>query len=317
MADAAQFIWLNGRIVPWAEACVHVYSPAMKYGVGVFEGLRAYWNGAEQQLYLFRLQEHLERLAFSMRVMRFDDPPAEAVLRDAVIETLRANKFRQGVHIRLSVYLDGDGEQAATGPCGTYCAAVPRNEDARVEKGVTAGVVSWRRPEDSAMPMRVKAHANYHNGRLATLEAKGNGHGSAIILNSRGKVAEGPGMCLFMIRGGQVVTPSVTSDILESITRETVIRLLREELGATVVERDVDRTELYAADEAFYCGTAWEVTPITAIDRLAVGNGAPGAMTRRLQALFFAIARGESGLHAAWRTPVFDVGDGRARAAAE
>jgi branched-chain amino acid aminotransferase len=302
-----QFIWLNGRIVPWAEASVHVFSPAVKYGVGVFEGIRGYWNERANEMFVFRLEEHLKRLAFSSKVMRFDTPPPAGTLRQAVLETLHANAFREGVHIRLSLYLDGDGEQAATGPVSATCVALPRPNSAAVQQGVTAGVVSWRRPEDAAMPMRVKAHANYHNGRLATLEAKANGFGAALILNNRGKVAEGPGMCLFLIRDGQAITPSVTSDILESITRDAVIRLLTDELGVPVVERDVDRSELYAADEAFFCGTAWEVTPVTAFDRLAVGDGAPGAVTRRLQDLFFAITSGESNRFAEWRTPVFSA----------
>lgn len=304
MADP-KFIWLNGALVPFDQARIHVLSPAVKYGVGVFEGIRGYWNDAAGEMFVFRLDEHLDRLAYSIRVMRFDDPPAKASLREAVLQTLRGNELRQGVHIRLSVFLDGDGEQGATGPVGVYCAALPRPDDGRLEKGVTAGVASWRRPEDAAMPMRVKAHANYHNGRLATLEAKANGFGAAIIMNARGKVAEGPGMCLFLIRDGVAITPSVTSDILESITRDAVMRLLRDDLGVPVIERDVDRSELYAAEEAFFCGTAWEVTPLTAVDRLAVGSGAPGALTRRLQQRFFAIARGEVNAYPAWRTAVY------------
>ena len=304
MAES-EFIWLDGKIVPWAEARVHVYSPVVKYGAGVFEGLRGYWNERANEMYVFRLEEHLDRLDYSMRVMRFDAPPTRAVLRDAVLQTLRANKFRSGVHIRLAVYLEGAGELNATGPVGAYCAAQPRTDSVRITEGITAGVASWRRPEDATTPMRVKANANYHNSRLATLEARANGFGAPILLNARGKVSEGPAMCLFMIRDGVVVTPSVTSDILESITRDTVIRLLQDELSVPVVERDVDRSELYAAQELFFCGTAWEVTPIVAVDRLEVGNGKPGDITRRLQDLYFAIARGESNAHAAWRTAVF------------
>lgn len=307
MADP-RFVWTNGRIVPWAEATVHVYSPAVKYGVGVFEGLRGYWNERAGELYVLRMEEHLDRLAYSTRVMRFDSPPARETMRDAVLQTLRANEFRQNVHIRLSVYLEGTGELGATGPVGAYCTAVPRSDSKRVSEGITAGVASWRRPEDAAMPMRVKAHANYHNSRLATLEAEANGFGAAVVLNARGKVSEGPGMCLFLIRDGVAITPSITSDILESITRDAAIRLLRDELSVPVVERDVDRSELYAAGEVFFCGTAWEVTPVTAVDRLAVGDGRPGSITRRLQELYFAIARGDSNAYAAWRTPVFASG---------
>jgi branched-chain amino acid aminotransferase len=305
MAASPEFAWQNGRIVPWAEAQVHVFSPAVKYGVGVFEGIRGYWNPRANEMFVFRLKEHLDRLAFSMRVMRFDDPPSFQVLEEATLATLRANAFRQNVHIRLSVYLDGEGEQGATGPVGVSCTAVAREEPKRLKEGVTAGVVSWRRPEDASMPMRVKAHANYHNGRLATLEARANGFGAAVILNARGKVAEAPGACLFLIKDGVAITPSVTSDILESITRATLMQLLADELGVKVVERDVDRSELYAAEEAFFCGTGWEITPVTAFDRLAVGSGTVGPITARLRQAYFAIVQGDSNAHADWRTPVF------------
>lgn len=306
------FAWFDGRLVPWSEAKIHVYSPAVKYGAGVFEGLRGYWNEAEGEMYVFRLAAHLDRMLYGLKVMRFDCSPDRAWLAEAVLETVRANGFREGVHIRLTALLDGIGEMAATGPVVFACTATVRPPTRALTEGISAGVVSWRRPEDSAIPMRVKANANYHNGRLATQEAKAEGYGAAILLNDRGKVAEGPGMCLFIIRNGVAITPAVTSGILESITRDTVIRLLREEMGVRVEERELDRSELYAAEEAFFCGTAWEVTPITAIDRLAVGAGVPGALTKRLQTLYFAIARGESALHPEWRTPVYGVRAARA-----
>ena len=304
MAASPEFAWQNGRIVPWAEAQVHVFSPAVKYGVGVFEGIRGYWNPRANEMFVFRLKEHLDRLAFSMRVMRFDDPPSFQVLEEATLATLRANAFRQNVHIRLSVYLDGEGEQGATGPVGVSCTAVAREEPKRLKEGVTAGVVSWRRPEDASMPMRVKAHANYHNGRLATLEARANGFGAAVILNARGKVAEAPGACLFLIKDGVAITPSVTSDILESITRETVIELARE-AGLAVHERTIDRHEVYAADEAFWCGSGYEIQPILSIDRLALGQGTPGGITRSLQKAYFDAVEGRTEAHSTWRTSVW------------
>ena len=254
----------------------------------------------------------VERLAFGIKVMRFDVTPDLGQLERAVIEVVRANEFRDGVHIRLSALLDGDGEMASVGPIAFTCTANTRPPTKALTEGLAAGVVSWRRPEDAALPMRVKANSNYQNGRMAVHEAKANGYGAAILLNNIGKVAEGPGMCLFMIRGGVAVTPSITSGILESITRDAVIRLLREELGLAVEERDVDRSELYAADEAFFCGTAWEVTPITSVDRLPVGDGKVGALTRRLQALYFAVVKGESALHPEWRTPVYGAASARA-----
>lgn len=313
MADThPRFAWFNGRLVPWDEARIHVYSPAVKYGTGVFEGLRGYWNEAEREMYVFRLREHLERLAFGIKVMRFDVVPDLTVLEQGVLEVVRANGFRDGVHIRLSALLDGDGEMHAVGPVTFTCTANTRPPTKALTEGLAAGVVSWRRPEDAAMPMRVKANANYQNGRLAVHEAKANGYGAGILLNGTGKVAEGPGMCLFMVRDGVAITPTITSGILESITRDAVIRLLREELGVVVQEREVDRSELYAADEAFFCGTAWEVTPITSVDRLAVGDGTVGALTRRLQSLYFAVAKGESALYPEWRTPVYAAASARA-----
>lgn len=309
-----EFAWFNGRIVPWDEARVHVFSPVVKYGTGIFEGLRGYWNEEERELHVFRLREHLDRLVFGLKVMRFDAGPGRAEMERAVLEVLRANRFEAPAHIRLSVFLEGDGEMSATGPVGMACTAVHRPPAKAIVDGISAGVVSWRRPEDSSQPMRVKANANYQNGRFAVQEARANGYGAAMLLNSRGKLAEGPGMCVFLVRDGVAVTPSITSDILESITRDSVITLLREDLGVRVEEREVDRTELYAADEVFFCGTAWEVTPVVSVDRLAVGDGAVGAVTRRLQERYFAVARGTVAARASWRTPVYGASRG-ARAA--
>jgi len=159
--------------------------------------------------------------------------------------------------------------------------------------------------------MRVKCNANYNNGRLASMQAQADGYDTAIFLNSRGKVSEGPGMCFFIMRDGKAITPSTSNDILESITRTTVLQLL-EELGVPTVERDVDRSEIVAADEAFFCGTAWEVTPVTMIDRLTVGTGSIGAITKRLQETYFDVCHGFSGAHPEWRMPVYGTAAAKA-----
>ncbi|SFV14865.1 branched-chain amino acid aminotransferase [Bradyrhizobium arachidis] len=158
---------------------------------------------------------------------------------------------------------------------------------------------------DNVMPARIKCNANYHNARLAMMQAQLDGYDIAFLLNSRGKLAEAPAMCVFMVRDGQLVTPSVTNDILESITRQTVIQLAREYLGLDTVERDVDRTELILAQEVFYCGTGAEIIPVTSIDRMVVGNGQPGAITRQLIEMYRAIATGTNTAYESWRTPVF------------
>lgn len=301
----AQYIFMNGEIVPWEQATIHAFSPAAKYGAGVFEGIRGYWNDEQEQLYVFRLDDHLNRLHYSQTMMRFDELIAPQVLSEQVIELLRANAFREHVHIRPSVYVDGHGGSAARGPIGVSIVAVPRGTPERVEKGCSVQVSSWSRISDRAMPARVKANANYQNSRFAAVQATVDGYDTALMINHRGFIAEGPGMCFFMVRDGVPVTPSVTSDILESITRSTVLTLLRDRLGRTPLERDVDRSELYAAEEAFFCGTGWEITPITSIDRLAVGDGEAGTITRELQRVYFDVVHGRVPDYSDWCTPVY------------
>jgi branched-chain amino acid aminotransferase len=303
--EKPKYIFLNDDIVPWEEAKVHVSTAAFKFGTAVFEGLRGYWNEQHRQMYLFQMDAHMKRLEFSQKFMRFDKIFDADYVKSKTIELLRANEFQATVHCMTTVFVDGLGGPTVCGPVGLAITAAERGGPGLVETGCTAQVSSWQRVPDNAMPMRVKCNANYQNGRLAGLQAKADGYDTAILLNSRGKVAEGPGMCFFMMRDGIASTPHTSSDILESITRSTVLELLRE-AGIETQERDIDRSELVAADEAFFCGTAWEVTPITGIDRLEVGTGEVGPQVRALQDRFFAVATGESPDHPDWRTPVFE-----------
>lgn len=299
-----KFVFFNDEIVPFEDAKVHVSTAAFKFGTAVFEGLRGYWNAQHEQMYLFRMDAHMRRLEFSQKFMRFDRVFDGEHVTAKTIELLRANEFRTTVHSMATVFVDGFGGPTVCGPVGLVITAAPRGGPGLVEQGCTAQVSSWQRVPDNAMPMRVKCNANYQNGRLAGLQAKGDGYDTALLLNARGKISEGPGMCFFMIRNGVACTPHTASDILESITRATVLELLRE-AGMEIEERDIDRSELPAAEEAFFCGTAWEVTPIISIDRLPVGSGEPGPVVRSLQERFFSVARGESDDHPEWRTPVY------------
>ena len=188
---------------------------------------------------------------------------------------------------------------------GVYITAVPWPQPQALWDGVSACVSSWRRISDDTVPPRLKAGANYQNSRLAQTEAKVDGYDTAIILNQRGTVAEGPGACLMMVRDGKLATPPVTAGILESITRTTLMHLAARELGMDVVEREIDRTELYVADEVFMCGSGLEVLPITSVDRIAVGNGTRGSLTKRIQDVYFAAARGEMPAYRSWLTPVY------------
>jgi branched-chain amino acid aminotransferase len=175
-------------------------------------------------------------------------------------------------------------------------------EDSR---GLHCGVSSWRRIGDEDMPPRIKAAANYHNSRLAGLEAKQNGYDDAILLDRNGKVTEGPGYTLFLVRDGVVITPSVTSGILEGVTRDTLLALIPEVLSCKVIEREIDRTELYVADEAFFCGSGAEITPIFSIDRRTVGSGTPGPLTKEIRGAYFALVRGKRETHREWLLPVY------------
>ncbi len=299
-------IWMNGKLVPQAEAVLPVNSAAVFYATNVFEGIRAYWNPADEELYGFRLKEHVTRLRESMKMMRFTVPYGDEDLYDAVREVLRGNELREDIHMHLVAYVLGTGLDATT-PTGLYIN--PRRR-ARVapDSGLRCCVSSWLRTADNAIPIRLKCGANYQNGRLATLQAKADGYDGPILVNQRGTVAEGTGATFFMVRKGRLVTPPVTSDILESITRATLIEdLCPSVLGMDVVEREIARTELYVAEEAFFCGSGYEITPIVSIDRFPVGDGSVGPMTRRLLSAYMDVVRGVDKRHPEWRTPVYSA----------
>jgi branched-chain amino acid aminotransferase len=240
--------------------------------------------------------------------MRMTVPYDDATLTAACIELIRRNNYRGSVHFRPVVYF-GEGEAHGFRPdeigTGVFILAFHRPSPPSLTAGIRSCVSTWRRNPDVATPSRVKAAANYHNARLAQVEARLNGFGTPIMLNMAGKVAESPGSCFMMVRDGTVVTPPVTADILESITRETLLRLFRDELGVPVVERDIDRTELYICDEAFFCGSGQEVQPIVSIDHYEVGDGKVGPLTSAIQTLYFDIAKGRHAKYESWLTPVY------------
>jgi branched-chain amino acid aminotransferase len=298
-------VFWNGRIVPSAKAALHVDSPALKYGASVFEGLRAYYNPKTNKQYVLLLEEHSRRLLQSMRLLRLEHEYDLDYIMNAVLETCRANDAASDLHIRQTVYLDGDGAMEATGPVSMSVVATARSRPRGFDQGIACQVSSWMRIADNVMPPRIKCSANYINGRYAMLQAKQDGYDNAVMLNRNGHVAEAPGACLFIVRDGVPTTPGPSADILESITRAKIIELFWEYFDADVVERDVHRTELYACEEAFLCGTAAEITPVVSFDRLPVGEGVPGPITRKLQELMFdGIARGGIEDHADWRTEV-------------
>lgn len=297
-------IWMNGKLVPQAEAVLPVNSAAVFYGTNVFEGLRAYWNAQDEELYCFRLHEHFLRFRESMKLMRFTIPYSDVDLYEAVRAVLRGNEVREDVHMHLVAYVGGTGLDVTT-PSGLYIN--PRRRP-RVKEGtgLRCCVSSWLRTSDNAIPIRLKCGANYQNGRLATLQAKADGYDAPVLLNQHGHVAEGTGATFFMVRRGRLVTPPVSADILESITRTTIIEEIGPDLlGMAVDEREIDRTELYVADEAFFCGSGYEITPIVSIDRFPLGDGNVGAVTQRLARAYMEIVRGVDKRFSEWRTPTY------------
>jgi len=296
-------IWMNGTLTSQAEAVLPVNSAAVFYGTNVFEGLRAYWNPAEEELFCFRLQEHFARIRESMKMNRFTIPYSDADLYEAVRETLRGNQVREDIHMHMVAYVLGTGTDA-TGPTGLYIN--PRRRGRVDAQGLKCCISSWVRTSDNAIPIRLKSGPNYQNGRLATLQAKADGYDAAIFLNSHGHVAEGSGATFMMVRKGKIVTPSLTGDILESITRETLIEdVAPRVLGMEIVEREIDRTEVYVAEEAFFCGSGYEITPITSIDRFPLGDGKVGPITQRLSDAYMALVRGTDKKHPEWRTATY------------
>jgi branched-chain amino acid aminotransferase len=297
-------IMQNGELLAYAQARVHPMALAMTYATSLFEGLRAYRQPKTGSYAIFRLPEHVKRLQAGMKVMRFDRRFSVEEVHDCLSRLIRANEPDDDVYVRLLVYIEALGLMAQTGPVGFTAAASPRERPKYAETGMSLGVSSWTRLADNSSPPRIKATANYHSARLTQLQAKADGYDGALMLTPGGKVSEAPIACFFMVRDGRLITPGVSSNILESVTRDTVITLHEEMTGQAVQQRDVDRSELYFADEAFLCGTGQEIVPVVSIDRLPVGDGKPGPLTRQLQQTYFDTVRGLVPDRHEWLTPV-------------
>ena len=297
-------VTMNGNLMPLNEAKVSITAPGLSYAALVFEGIRAYWNENDKELFVFRLDDHLKRFANSMKILKFEKTPSLDLIKKQIIENIIANNYKEDIYIRLQGYIDDWGEMALRSPVSTSIVSYPRPRSIDFNKGKNFTVSSWQRLDDNASPPRVKASANYLNSRLASIQAKESGYDGAILLTSNGKVSEGPGGCIFLIREGIIITPSVSSGILESITRDSVLKIAKEKKIA-VESRDVDRTELYIADEIFYCGTGQEIMPILSVDKILAGEGKVGDITRLFQKEYTQIVRGENEFFNFWITPIY------------
>jgi len=286
-----QFVWIDGDFVSIRNATIPMSSAGARYGLNVFEGICGYASHDGTDVFIFRLREHVKRLGESARIMQVSCGFPPERMEQAVLETVRRNAVHCDCQARLTIFVTGDGNCATRGPTSLVCIVTPRTPRPFDARGVTAGITSWRRISDDIMPPRVKAGANYLNGRYGLLEAVTNGHDEAIFLTTTGKVAEASSSCLFIVKDGQVVTTPATSSILESITRDTIVQIASAN-GMQVVIREIDRTELYLCDEAFLCGSHYEITPIKRIDGFNIGNLTPGPVTTALWTLYAGVIRG-------------------------
>ena len=302
----SNLVWIRKRTVPENEAVVNVLSPTSQFGLNVFEGIRCYWNKDEKNLYVFRLDDHLKRLIQSCRLLHIPLPYSLAKMKKYFIETIQANNYKEDCAVRMTIFGDGIGSWHSTENFDMFIAPIKR-ERTNVDKveGKSACISSWQRINDNILPPRAKVGANYINSRYGYLQVKEDGYDVPIFLDNFGKVSESSGACIFMIKNGKLITPTLTSSVLESITRDTVITLAKEK-GIEVEERVVDRTELYVADEIFLCGTAAEITPITSVDRYLIGNGKVGILTSSLLKEYLNIVSGIDKRFQDWRLSIYE-----------
>ena len=299
--------YFGGQILPMADAKVSVATHALNYGTGCFEGIRAYWNAEDEQLYVLKLREHYERFARSCKMLKITLTPTVDELCEVTLELLRRNGYREDVYIRplafkaaptIKLMLRGVADDLAifTFPFGNYI---------DISSGLNVCVSPWRRINDTAIPARAKVTGAYINSALAVDDALEAGFDEAIFLTADGHVSEASSCNLFLLRGGKLITPPVTADILEGITRQAIMELAADVLGLDVVEREVDRSELYVADEIFFCGTGVQVSPVTKVDGREVGDGKPGSVTAEVQRAYFRAVRGQDARYREWLQPVY------------
>lgn len=302
-----KYAFFEGKIVPIDQAKVSVMTHAMHYGTACFGGIRAYWNEVDEQLYVFRLEDHIARFLTSARLLLMNVAHSPDKLRATVLDLLRCEGFRQDMYIRplaykadlrIGVMLHGMTDEVTifATPFGRYIDK---------EEGADVCVSTWRRVDDNAIPARGKIAGAYVNSALIKSEALMDGYDEAIVLNQNGHVSEGSAENLFMVRNGRLITPPISSNILEGITRRTIMELAAAELGLATEEREIDRTELYVCDELFFCGTGVQVAAIATVDRRPVGGGKIGPVTQSIRDLYFDVVKGKVEKYRAWNTPVY------------
>ncbi len=301
-----EYYFLNGKMVEAEKAVIPVRTHAFLYGTAVFEGIRAYWNDEEKQLYVFRAPEHYERLLRSAKIMYMQSPYTVEEYCNITINLLKKNNYKQDAYMRPTLYKSAqkvgpglfdneDSYMLVSNKMGDYI---------DTSKGLKVCVSSWRRNSDNAIPPRAKVAGSYANAALIKTDAHNAGFDDAIVLDEAGQVTEGSAMNLFLVQNGKLITTMKTDNILVGITRNTVIELAKD-LGIETEERAIDRTELYISDEAFYCGTGAQISPIVSVDNRELGDGKVGPISKELQKLYFDVVRGKVAKYKHWCMPVY------------
>ena len=300
----SKYVWFDGKYIPTEKAQVPITTHAIHYGTSVFEGIRAYWNG--KNLYVFRLNEHIKRFRKSGQYYNISLNFSNKEITDAVIGICKKNKIKESCYIRPFYFVGDYGinlHVTEKAPTNVAIFTFPFG-DLFNKNGITAGVVSWRKFSDTSTPPQAKMGGNYLNSIIATQEAKRSGIDEAILLDQNGNVSEAPGENIFIVRDGQLATPSLSSSALEGITRDAIIKIAKD-LDVGITERDIPRSELVTSDEIFLTGTAAEITPIISMDSKKIGDGKPGDITRKMMEEYTEIVMNNNNDYAHWLTAVY------------
>lgn len=303
-----KFAYFNGEIVPYEQAKIGVATHAFNYGTGAFAGVRAYWNMDEEQLFLFRPFDHFRRFLNSSRLLLMDLDVTEEDLTEITVQLLRKENLRQNVYVRPLAYKSDEviGVRLHDLTDAFTIFAIPFERYVKNDTAAHVTFSSWRRVDDNMIPARGKITGTYINSAFIKTDAANSGFDEALVLNVDGHLSEGSAMNFFMVRDGVLLTPQVTDNILEGITRRTVMELARNELGIEVRERSIDRTEVYLADEIFLTGTAAQITAVTRVDHRLTGGGEMGPITTQLRDLFAEVVTGHNSKYRHWNHPVYE-----------
>ncbi|MCI8888526.1 MAG: branched-chain-amino-acid transaminase [Hungatella sp.] len=299
-----RMIWFKNGLVPIKDAKVLALSPTAQFGLNVFEGIPCYWSSKDHSMYAFRLNEHYERLQRSAKLLQISHSYTKEQMRKALEDVVCINEFDENISVRQTLFVDEFGSWGSDGPAEMFVVATPRsfNSSEYNQTGLKMCFSSWRRISDNTLSPRIKCGANYINSRVGQREAIRNGYDTCLFLNEFGKIAEGPGSCFFMIKKDTLITPNLTDSVLESITRDSVITIARDK-GIRVVERMIDRSEVYTADEAFMCGSAMGITPVASIDGYEI-SFSEKSITNTIRDIYLKAAKNEEIQYSHWVTAV-------------